>query len=535
LIAITLPLSSYNFPTITKIHLPIRSLAFFLGVCCFLIARASFAQSSNGEVTITADSLLYGETSGQKTQQMIGHVQFAQGTLHGSSDRAVRFLDQNKIELTGHVVIRQDTLSLLAPHVIWEANDHVGHADGGVTLLDRDVTLKSEVGDYDAFNQVAVFHKNVFITEGRTLIKSDELTYYRATETSIARGRVVVTSDSGRLHADNVIYSRALGETTAEGHVDLKNDSMHLNSDWMYDSKPQGIMFTRGHVRVESLANNTVIFGDTLARFARLSYISVPIHPLLLMIDTSTVIDSVTKLPRLNSDTLFIRSSTMEAYQGDSTRFLADDSVKLYRTGFAAIGGRLDYRETINLMTLSNAKRQRLWYDSTEVVGDSVAMLLDHRKIKQVVAVGHAFATDIVGELPGSGRVNQLQAERIHMDILRDTVRNVVAVNNALSIYFILNDGKAGGVNRSSGDSIRIDFEKKTVKRVTVLSGTEGEFFPEKYVVGRGKDFRLSGYDRALVLKPRRDAFFVPQYEAEAALKPAPSKPKDTPKRKKTS
>ncbi len=465
---------------------------------------------------------------------MIGHVQFAQGTLHGASDRATRFLDQNRIELTGHVVIRQDTLSLLAPHVIWEANDHAGHADGGVTLLDRDVRLKSEVGDYDAANQVAVFHKNVFLTEGRTLMKSDELTYYRATETSIARGHVVVTSDSGRMKADNVIYSRALDETTAEGHVDLRNDSLQLNSDWMYDSKPQGVMFARGHVRVESFANNTVIFGDTLARYSRLAYLSVPIHPLLLLIDTSTVYDSLTKSQTLNSDTLFVRAKTMEAFQGDSARFLADDSVKLYRTGFAAIGGRLDYKQVANLMVLSNAKRQRLWYDSTEVVGDSIAMLLDHRKIKEVVAVGHAFASDPVGELRGSGRVNQLQAERIHMDISHDTVRNVFAINNALSIYFILNNGKAGGVNRSSGDSIRIDFEHKTVRRVTVLSGTEGEFFPERYVVGRGKDFRLAGYDRALSLKPHRDNFEVPVVEGAIPVPDAP-KPKETTKRKKTS
>lgn len=494
----------------------------------------TYAQSGAGEVTITADSLLYGETAGQKTQQMIGHVQFAQGTLHGSADRAMRYLDQNRIELTGHVNIRQDTLSLLAPHVIWEAKDHVGHADGGVTLLDRDVTLTADVGDYDANNQVAVFHKNVTITQGRTLMKSDELTYYRATETSIARGRVIVTSDSGRLRADNVIHSRALDETTAEGHVDLKNDSLHLNADWMYDSKPQGIMFARGNVRVESMANNTVIFGDTLARFALRSYISVPVHPLLLMIDTATVIDSASKAPKLTYDTLFIRAGTMEAFQGDSTRFLADDSVKLYRTGFAAIGGRLDYKERENLMTLSNAHRERLWYDSTEVVGDSVAMLLDHRKIKEVIAVGHAFASDPVGELSGSGRVNQLQAERIRMHIDHDTIREVRAINNALSIYFILSDKKANGVNRSSGDSIRIDFEHRTVRRVTVLSGTEGEFFPERYVIGRGRDFRLSGYDRALYLKPNRKIFEVPNM-VDLNSKSDPPKPKETPKRKKTS
>jgi hypothetical protein len=93
---------------------------------------------------------------------------------------------------------------------------------------------------------------------------------------------------------------------------------------------------------------------------------------------------------------------------------------------------------------------------------------------------------------------------------------------------------KANGVNRSSGDSIRIDFEHRTVRRVIVLSGTEGEFFPERYVVGRGRDFRLSGYDRAFLLKPERKSFDVPIFE-DSTTKSDPPKPKETPKRKKTS
>ena len=74
-------------------------------------------------------------------------------------------------------------------------------------------------------------------------------------------------SDSGMLRADQVTHVRALGEMTAVGHVSLTSDSLDMTSDWLYNSEPQDLMFARGKVVVIAKANNTIISGDTLARF----------------------------------------------------------------------------------------------------------------------------------------------------------------------------------------------------------------------------------------------------------------------------
>ncbi len=501
----------------------------------FVIAVLSFLSHSvhaqQGPATITAENLFGANINGQPVKQLVGHVQFVQGAIYGSSDSALQFLNGHKIELFGHVEIHQDTLALYAPFVTYNDSTDIGHAEGGVRMFDRDNELTAAEGDYDVDNQIARFRHHVTLTQGKSTSVSDSMIYYRSTETSILTGHASVTSDSGSLSSDTIIYIRALGETTAKGNVHLSNDSLQLASDWFYNSQPLGEMLARGHVEVDDIQNKTTIFGDTLARFAKMRYMLVPKRPLLLYIDSSQERDS-TGAMRTVFDTMFVRADTMKMYQGDSARLVAIDSVRLIRSNFSVSGGEMIYDQVHDVMTVFHAPRQHLWNDSTEIDADSVAMLLKNRHVDRIFAVGHAFATSPMEELPNSGRVDQLQGDNMMLVVTRDTARELYDMSSALSIYFLLSNGKPDGVNRASGDTIRMDFKNKKVTRIAVLSGTEGEYFPERFVTGRAAAFRLTAYERHDNLRPRREEFVVPWQLAAVtapAISPQPSPQSATP------
>src|SRR5438445_610206 len=132
---------------------------------------------------------------------------------------------------------------------------------------------------------------------------------------------------------------------------------------------------------------------------------------------------------------MFVRADTMKMYQGDSARFLAIDSVRLFRTTFSLIGGKMVYDEARDIITISNAKRQHIWNDSTEIDADSVAMLMKERHVNRVYGIGHAFATDPLLEYPNSGRINQLQGENMMLVVEHDTAKRLYDMQSALSIY----------------------------------------------------------------------------------------------------
>ena len=435
-----------------------------------------------------------------------------QGNTYGSSDNATEFLVQNKIELNGNAEVHQDTLALYAPHVIYNNITGLGHADGGVRLFDRDNELTAADGDYDMDRQIAHFHHHVTVTQGKSTSLSDNLVYYRATQTNILTGHAEVKSDSGSLKGDTIIYVRALDETTAMGNVHLANDSLNLASDWFYDSGPLGLMNARGHVIVVDVNNETTIFGDTLARFSATNCTIVPKRPLLIYVDSSQVRDTTGKVNTV-FDTMFVRADTMKMYQGDSAHFLAIDSVRLLRSDFSLTGGRLLYDQAHESMNVWHSPRQHVWNDSTEIDADSVSMLMKEHHIKRVFAVGHAFATSPMEEAPNTGRVDQLEGDIIMLVVEQDTARQLFAMSDALSIYFLLSDNKPDGVNRASGDTIRMDFKQHKVIRLAVISGTEGEYFPERFVTNRASAFRLSAYERHEHWKPLREEFIVPWEE----------------------
>jgi len=476
-------------------------------------------------VKITSDTLVGGEINGLPVQQYIGHMQFVQGSLYGSADKAISYTTAHRLEMIGNVEIHQDTLALYAPHLTYDEVTAIGHADGGVRMFDRDNELTAQQGEYDVANQVAHFQHHVTMTQGKSTSLSDSVTYYRSTGTSILLGHASVTSDSGSLAADTITYVRALGETTAKGNVHLSNDSLRLASDWFYDSQLLGEMLARGHVGVEDIQNKTTIFGDTLARFTKTNYTLVPKRPLLLYIDSSQVRDSTGKVNTV-LDTMFVQADTMKMYQGDSARLLAIDSVRLIRANFSLIGGELIYDQAHDVMNVFHAPRQRIWNDSTEIDADSVAMLMKQRHLHRVFAVGHAFATSPMEEFPNSGRVDQLEGDAMMLIVEHDTAKQLYDMSSALSIYFLLSNAKPDGVNRASGDTIRFDFKDRKVTRLAIISGTEGEYFPERFVDGRALAFRLSAYERHDALRPRREEFVMPWELPEMVAPPSsPTKP----------
>ena len=479
-----------------------------LALAWILLASGVYAQKRE-PVTTTGDSLAADVINGEPVEQIFNHMRFVQGPLYGSADKAVRYTKGHRLELIGNVEIHQDTLSLYAPYVVYDDSTGIGHAEGNVRLFDRDIELTAAMGDYDMNRQMANFHKHVTVTQGKTSSVSDHLLYYRSTQTSILQGNASVTSDSGSLTADTIIHLQALDETTAKGNVHLSNDSVRLVSDWFYDSKARGEMNARGHVSVEDIRNKTIIFGDTLARFAKTNFTIIPGRPLLYYIDSSQQRDSTGAMQTV-FDTMFLRADTMKMYQGDSAHFVAIDSVRMLRSGFSLIGGRLVFDQVKDIINVFHSKRQRVWNDSTEIDADSVAMLMKDNHVKRVFAVGHAFATSPVDEFPNSGRVNQLEGESMMLVVEQDTARSLFDRTSALSIYFAVSDGKPDGVNRSSGDTIRIDFKNKSVKRLAILSGTEGEYFPERFIGARAAAYRLADYERHVNLRPYREEFVMP-------------------------
>lgn len=135
-----------------------------------------------------------------------------------------------------------------------------------------------------------------------------------------------------------------------------------------------------------------------------------------------------------------------------------------------------------------------VWYDDSQLTGDSIAIQLVDRKVRTIDVFENAMAISMTDL---EKRYDQLASTNLRFNVEQDTIRSVWAMDQAASMYFIFENARPDGLNRSSGDTIIILFDRGKASRISIYgptSGAEGEIIPENQVAGSEQRFRLDRF-----------------------------------------
>jgi hypothetical protein len=133
-----------------------------------------------------------------------------------------------------------------------------------------------------------------------------------------------------------------------------------------------------------------------------------------------------------------------------------------------------------------------LWYQETQVTGDSITVFLHARSLEQIVVMGNAFAASR-SDSAFPARLDQMVGETMAIRFAARKLRRIDVDTRAVSLYHLYDDSLANGLNKTSGDRITMTFEAGRARSIRVAGGVEGQYFPENMVVRREKDYALPG------------------------------------------
>ncbi len=172
--------------------------------------------------------------NGEDVRELIGNVHFVQPSNTGGpvrvwSDRALRYMKQNKVELFGNVRLIRDSIVLQSPEGVYFGDEQRARMVRGVILERGKSILTARMGDYWTKEKRAVFVGDVVVRDSLSVTSCDRLEYHEEEERSVATGKV----------------------------------------------------------RVVSRENNTTILGDSLVHFDKTQYSIVPKNPLFVQVDTT--------------------------------------------------------------------------------------------------------------------------------------------------------------------------------------------------------------------------------------------------------
>lgn len=423
----------------------------------FIYAIAVYAQPS-GRVKVVGDSLVGKMIAGQNIREVIGNVVITQEDIEITCEKAVQYLSKNDIELIGNVVAKKDSITLFTKRGWYFGNSQTAYSDSGIILNDGHIILSANKG-YNLFEENrAIFYENVELFDSAKTLFADKLNYFNDIDKAIATGNVLIADSTSAIEADSLIHNR------------LSNISRAFNN-----------------VKISSPDNNIIITAEHLEDFGNEDYTKLSINPLLTQIDTST---------NGQIDTLYISSKTMEAVTDSVSKLIAKDSVKILRGGFSSVNSNSIYfTEEDKILTFKNKDEKQqpvLWYETSQLLGDSVYIYLKNNNIKKIEINKNASIFSQSQFL--DYRFDQISGDTVWLNFNNSALELTEVFGKVLSIYYVLEEDESNGLVKASADRAQFIFEKNSVSKVKMYGDPDTEYHPEILIEGKEKEFTLPSF-----------------------------------------
>ncbi|MGB5287842.1 MAG: OstA-like protein [Ignavibacteriaceae bacterium] len=437
--------------------------SFFIVIYFLISCVCLYSQGEDEKIIVIGDSLLGKVVSGESIREVIGNVRLKQGNVFVTCDKAIQYLARNEAELIGNVIAKEDSLTLQTEKGYYFGNLKKTKSTSGIILDDTKVVLSADSGVY-FFNEArAFFQTNVNLIDSTTKLFADELTYFKDLDKSIAVRNVRINDGNNIITADTLTHFRKSKYSIADGNVSLKN-----------------------------IKDNITIYGSHLEDNGELKYTLINKNPLLIQIDT-TFSTSEDSLEEISIDTLFIKSKVMEGFRSETNIFKATDSVKILRGNFASINDLTTYyRDDEKIITdkiKEDAPRPKLWYENSQLTGDSITIFLEDGQITELAVNENSFM--LSQNKNYNERFDQTSSDSIYLFFTTNRLRQADFSGKVQSIYYLFDEEEPNGLVKSTAQKTVIIFENNEVGQVRLYGSPTSEYHPEGKVAGLERTFTL--------------------------------------------
>ena len=447
---------------------------FSLTLLLILSSLSLYAQQKGENLIIVGDSLVGTFTAGESIREIYGNVVLTQGDLIITCDLAIQYISKNDAKLIGNVIAKQDSLTIITPEGFYYGDERIAQSDKGVHLDDQKVILTAQTGEYFFNEDRAHFVNNVRLFDTTSTLTADELTYFQTQDRAVAVGNVKIIDSTNTIIADSLEHFRQSRITIANRNV-----------------------------KISSSQNSVEIFGNHLEDYPARLYTLITENPLLMQVDTSytvtldTLENGIIDSSRiLQLDTLVIKSLVMEAIRDTSNIFIAKDSVQIVRSGFASKNDFTTYFRTGEMIVTKKisheAQQPIIWYDNSQLTGDSVAIYLEQNSIKKLDVIKEAFILSQNETYPQ--RFDQISGDSLYINFDEEGIDLTEVFGGVLSIYYMYENNEANGLIKSSSHTTKIKFDDKKVDEVRLYGQPTSEYYPEPQVSGKELSFTLPRY-----------------------------------------
>ncbi len=417
---------------------------------------------------VTGDSLIGSTENGNGVQRFIGNVHGSQDSTYFWSDRALRLVEQDLIQLAGRVLIVDGTDSLNADTVMYEEQTKVGEAFGNVRLSDGDIVAHAPTGTYFTQEKKADFLAGITLVDSSATIDASTGTYYTEERRAEMAGGVRLLAKRSQMEADSLTYLRDAEWSNARGNVSIRR--MGAASDSL---------------------DTTYIIGHSVVGTEGLS--AVRGFPLVVQFRQDST----------GVDTLITRAQRVDMVDTDSVHLLTSaGNAQFWRSDVAAVADSMSYRRKAgsDREEVWLVGTPRLWVDRTQVTGDTIHMVLIEQDMDSLRVLGNVF---LATQDSVSGRIHQVRGKQLMSAPTNDSTRTYTVRNNAEIVYYRTNEQEElDGAIHITGDEAILTVRSGEATLLRFIGEHRGTVYPEEAMPA---SLDLEGFSWVPELRPLGD------------------------------
>ncbi len=358
---------------------------------------------------------------------------------------------------------------------------------GNVKLVQGDVTITCNYAKLFENTNISYLNGNVKLVQKDLTMKTEEATYYGNRKFTKSDLELEITDDKTYLKAMSGDYNSMTNIANFYKQVYIEDDSVIVNSNFLRYNKNTQDSYAYNNVLIKGKFNNSYLLSDTLEYFPKKKYSISYGKPSLYQIDTLEANEEGVVF-----DTLSIASDTMEAFRYiDDEHYKFTDSVVIIRQNIMATSGAALYNQSKETFELTESPL--IWYDNSQLYGDSVHISLEEKKLKRIMAIGDAFSISKEIEEYASF-LNQISGFYIEMLYEDGKINQIITQDNAKSLYFSQNEAGAVDAHKHDCNRIEMFFLNDEIEKINFLGNVNASVIPYQDIRKNVKNFYLPRY-----------------------------------------
>lgn len=518
-----------------------------------------------------ADIISYDATLLKDIQVLKGNVEFQHGDAIMTCDSAYINDKTRDFEAFDNVHMnRHDTLNMYADYLRYDGFEKMGYFrrnvrlenksttlytdslnydknrnlayyfDGG-SIVDSTNTLTSEYAQYDIKTKDAEFMNNVKLENDKMVMTTEHLFYNTKTQISRMMGNTIIESDSGTIYTTRGVYDTKNNvailldnSTVNSGTKSLTGDSIYYDSDNKFGEAFGDMQITDTLQKIE-LHGNYGYFDD-IKKYAFVtsrSYaidFSDPKDSVFISADTLELIsinlskaeiqdvknkkwavDSVSilkdKLIKFELDKKIILDSLTKT-QIDSIRHISDSiknlnisiidkekvnyidtlqidtikrilkayhNVKMFSNRGQSMSDSLIYNNIDDRITMFG--NSKIWRDDNQISADTIDFNFVKNEVDNAVFKNNVLAIQYIDS---ANIYNQLKSNHLYSFFKDNDIRMVDAIGDVHSIYYMYDEGTKAysGMNRMKSNTMKVLLDSNKIERIVWSGPVSAKAYP---------------------------------------------------------